>query len=99
MLVIVACIYFKGVTFVKCSDAISVGAVSLNKVSLSGAEVKVESHCGVLCLSFRKGDCIEVIQIFNGIACQAFFFFSLKFESYFFISKPSYLHPFDMKYL
>lgn len=58
----------------KCCNAISVDAVSLSKVSLlPEAEVKVESHCLVLCLNFKKGDWVKVIQIVNGIACQTFY--------------------------
>jgi len=41
LLVIAPQICFNGVTFMKCSGAVSVGAVSLNKVNLlPGAEVK-----------------------------------------------------------
>lgn len=58
----------------KYCDTVSVGAISLNKINLLlGAEVKVESHCGVVCLSCRKGDWVKVILTINGIACQAFY--------------------------
>lgn len=58
----------------KYCNAVSVDAVSLSKVSLlPEAEVRVKSHCVVLCLSFKTGDWEKVIQIVNGIACQTFY--------------------------
>lgn len=58
----------------KYCNAVSVDAVSLSKVSLlPEAEVRVESHWVVLCLSFKTGDWEKVIQIVNGIACQTFY--------------------------
>lgn len=58
----------------KYCNVVSVDAVSLSKISLlPEAEVKVESPCVVLCLSFKKGDWVRVIQIVNGTACQSFY--------------------------
>lgn len=74
LLITAVWIYFNWVTSMKYCNEISVDAVSLSKVSLlPEAEVKVKSHCLVLCLNFKKGDWVKVIQVINGIACQTFY--------------------------
>lgn len=62
----------------KYCNAVSLDAISLSKVSLLPEaevewEVKVESPCVVLCLSFKKESWVKVIQIVNGTACQTFY--------------------------
>lgn len=60
----------------KYCNAVSVDAISLSKISLlPEPEVKVESPCVVLCLSFKKGSWVKMIQIVNGTAHQTLFSF------------------------